>query len=124
MLYKSQSLNGSTEKKKHVYMFASHSHRYLEDVYNTDELEGKVLPGWIIGTAGAEQYTKTIQYGYLQVKVKPDGTIDTEFVPITRNSPPTVFGKGAEEITSYCFEQNRKDSQDRETKNCCCGESQ
>ena len=41
---------------KHVYVFASHSHFYMEDIYRTDAWKGKVLPGWIVGTAGAQRY--------------------------------------------------------------------
>ncbi|MGH9830318.1 MAG: hypothetical protein ACREDR_44485, partial [Blastocatellia bacterium] len=60
LLYRSYSMHG-----KHVYVFASHSHYFQEDIYNTPEHKGRVLPGWIVGTAGAEQYQQTIMYGYL-----------------------------------------------------------
>jgi hypothetical protein len=124
MLLRSQKLDGPPEGRKHVYVLASHSHQFLEDVYNTPELSGRVLPGWIVGTAGAEQYTETIHYGYLQVKVNPDGTIQTAFVEVTRNSPPKVTGSGAEEITSHCFEKNRRNSVDVRATGCGCGTSQ
>jgi hypothetical protein len=124
LLYKAQNLDGPPEKHKRVYVLASHSHQFLADIYNTPELGGRVLPGWIVGTAGAEQYTQTIQYGYLQVKVKPDGTIETQFIDVTRDSPPLVSGRGAPELTSYCFEQNRRESQDKKAADCCCGTSQ
>lgn len=73
---------------KHVYLIASHSHYYAPDIYNTPfwrERARKVVPGWIIGTAGAHRYllsagsapsAKTDIYGYLQGAVHPDGTID------------------------------------------------
>ena len=41
-----------------VYVLASHSHYYMENIYNTEHwrLHGGVLPGWIVGTAGAVRY--------------------------------------------------------------------
>ena len=43
---------------KRVYVLASHSHFYLENIFNTDYIShhGGVLPGWIVGTAGAFRY--------------------------------------------------------------------
>lgn len=73
---------------KHVYLLASHSHYYSPNIYNTaywkQHAKG-VVPGAIIGTAGAHRYAlprdadknaKTMIYGFLQGTVKPDGTID------------------------------------------------
>ena len=117
MLHDAQNLSGPAAKRKHVYVLASHSHQFLEDIYNTPELSGKVLPGWIVGTAGAQQYTETIRYGYLQVKVTPDGIIQTEFVDVKKESPP----EAAKEITSYCFSQNKTVSSNQETTGCSCG---
>jgi len=42
-------------------VLASHSHFYLENAYNTSYWNdsrhgGVVLPGWIVGTAGAVRY--------------------------------------------------------------------
>ena len=73
---------------KHVYLIASHSHYYSPNIYNTPYWQGqgnKVLPGLIIGSAGAHRYllpadadkaSKTNIYGYVQGKVYADGTID------------------------------------------------
>jgi hypothetical protein len=73
---------------KHVYLIASHSHYFAPDIYNTPFWQQKfkdILPGWIIGSAGAHRYllpkesnpaSKTNIYGYLQGTVHPDGTID------------------------------------------------
>src|SRR5579884_2824494 len=46
------------ESHKQIYVLASHSHFYMEDVFNTDywHSNGGVLPGWIVGTAGAHRY--------------------------------------------------------------------
>ena len=48
--------HAQTVAHKKVYILASHSHFYMEDVYRTDTWKGKVLPGWIVGTAGAVRY--------------------------------------------------------------------
>ena len=41
---------------KNVYVLSSHSHFYMPDVYNTNAWKGRVLPGWIVGTAGAVRH--------------------------------------------------------------------
>ena len=43
---------------KHVYLIASHSHFYSPNIFNTPywQQHGGVVPGWIIGTAGAHRY--------------------------------------------------------------------
>lgn len=76
------------QKGKHVYLIASHSHYYSPDIYDTDRWNGygkPVVPGFIIGAAGAHRYklpptakpgSKTMIYGYVQGTVHPDGTID------------------------------------------------
>jgi hypothetical protein len=97
-------LKAQTDYGKHVYIMASHAHFFEADVYNTPALKGKVLPGWIIGTAGAEQYKPNISYGYLLVEVRRDGSIGTSFVSVDRNSQPV----GADSLAGYCFEENKK----------------
>ena len=78
---------------KNVYVLASHSHFLMDNVYNTACRRGhpdEVLPGWIVGTAGAPRYRLpadvsgsaqhlTDVYGYLLATVSPDGTIEFEF---------------------------------------------
>ncbi|MDR3741665.1 MAG: hypothetical protein P4L40_21815 [Terracidiphilus sp.] len=72
---------------KHVYLLASHSHYYSPDIFHTSywESHGGVVPGIIIGSAGARRYklpatarsgAKTHIYGYLQGRVLADGSID------------------------------------------------
>jgi len=73
---------------KHVYILSSHSHYYSPNIYNTPywkQHSGPVVPGIIIGSAGAHRYqlpkeadkvSKTNIYGYLQGSVHADGTID------------------------------------------------
>ena len=73
---------------KHVYIIASHSHYFSPNVYNTGywkEHTNKVVPGWIMGAAGARRYplprgvdpaAKTNIYGFMQGIVHADGVID------------------------------------------------
>jgi hypothetical protein len=80
---------------KRVYVLASHSHFYLEQIYATDYWRdpshgGVVLPGWIVGTAGAARYplppevapgpgARAHVYGYLTGQVDADGAIAFAF---------------------------------------------
>jgi hypothetical protein len=78
---------------KHVYLIASHSHFYSPDIYDTPywQQAGLVVPGVIIGSAGAHRYllpptvskdSKTHLYGYLQAKVFEDGTVKFEMLEV------------------------------------------
>jgi hypothetical protein len=75
-------LDFKQRSSKPVYVLASHSHFYMEGIFNTEywRAHGGVLPGWIIGTAGAERYAlppnasdakaaKARVYGYLLATV-------------------------------------------------------
>ena len=95
LLFRAQNLAGPPEKQKHVYVLASHSHFFLENIYDTPEHRGQVLPGWIIGTAGAQQYRETIQYGYTRMDVLPDGTVTATFREVGADAPPLASGPGA-----------------------------
>jgi Calcineurin-like phosphoesterase len=111
-----ERLKTTQTKGKHVYILASHSHYFEQDVYNTSEHKDNVLPGWIIGTAGAEQYKPAIHYGYMLVEVRVDGTIRTSFEEVSRTSVPLLLsGPGAEQLASYCFEQNKRKEKKEET---------
>ncbi len=83
--------------KKPVYILASHSHFYMANIFNTaaNRARDGVLPGWIVGTAGAERYAlppdageasaaETNVYGYVVATVEPGGSdpIHFEFVKI------------------------------------------
>lgn len=82
---------------KHVYIIASHSHYYSPNIYNTSywkEHTNKVVPGWIIGSAGAHRYklplsaepgAKTNIYGFLRGTVHPDGVIDFNLVELSES---------------------------------------
>jgi hypothetical protein len=123
MLWDAQQLSAPAAKRKHVYVLASHSHFFRQNIYDTPEHKGRVLPGWIIGTAGAEQYKREgerIMYGYVIVEVQADGTINPQFREVTRQSPPLATGPGAEELTSFCFEKNKRAPFDVHQTNCRC----
>jgi hypothetical protein len=88
-------LNAKTAGK-HVYVLASHSHFYSPNSYETAywKQHGGVLPGIIIGSAGARRYalpsgvdkaSKTNIYGYLQGTVHGDGSIDFGMHELSEN---------------------------------------
>lgn len=106
--------------KKHVYILASHSHFYMSGIFNSDywNANGGVLPGWIVGTAGAMRYplppdankakdARQKVYGYLLGTVHRDGSIDFSFKKVNRSDVP---GPVAERYTpafaDYCFNEN------------------
>jgi hypothetical protein len=113
---------------KRVYVFASHSHLFVDNLFETDEHKGQILTGWLVGTAGAVQYREAgqpIQYGYALAAVHPDGTLDVRFREVKRDSPPLATGPGAEPLTAFCFEQNQqKPDNDAFKGNCMCGQAQ
>jgi hypothetical protein len=121
MLLKLQ--NGS---HKNVYVLASHSHYFMDGTYNTDywKSNGGVLPGWIVGTAGAERYplpenthgakaAKTNVYGYLLGTVNPEGeaasTIKFKFQELKEGDiPGDVKQRFTAKFVHQCFAGNRR----------------
>jgi hypothetical protein len=108
--------------KKNVYVLASHSHFFMEGIFNTSywHENGGVLPGWIIGTAGAVRYVlpsnagdakakKTNVYGYLLATVNPDRTIDFRFHELEeKDVPPDVVARFSQDFVHQCFAANRQ----------------
>jgi hypothetical protein len=106
---------------KGVFVFSSHSHYYLANIYNTGSWQAKgVLPGWLVGTAGAQHYAIPPQvksfthwaeneYGYVLVHVTPgsEQPVDVQFFPIRKKDvdAKTVeeFGRAA---VDFCFSDN------------------
>ena len=91
--------------KKNVYVLASHSHFVMNDAYNTACHKGDVLPGWIMGSAGAVRYRlpadralstidKTDIYAYLLGTVAPDGTISFQVREVHRSRRSGQRGEG------------------------------
>jgi hypothetical protein len=107
--------------KKNVYVLASHSHFVMNDAYNTACHKGDVLPGWIMGSAGAVRYRlpadralstidKTDIYAYLLGTVAPDGSITFQVREINQsNVPASVVKEFSDEQVKWCFEQNKSD---------------
>ncbi len=104
---------------KNVYVLASHSHFYMENIFETEDWKGKVLPGWIVGTAGAVRYqlpaeagpaqkAMTDVYGYLLATVLADGKISFEFQKLSLDD---LFkaneGHYAEPLVHWCFDENK-----------------
>jgi hypothetical protein len=123
LLFRAQNLAGPPEKRKHVYVLASHSHCFLENIYDTPEHSGQVLPGWIIGTAGAQQqYREAIQYGYARAEVLSDGNLRVRFREVGADTPPLASGPGAQELVDFCFHLNRMPLVDDAFRgDCACG---
>lgn len=105
---------------KRVYVLASHSHFYMEDVYDTAQWQGRVLPGWIVGTAGAVRYplptaagpnqkAKTAVYGYMTGTVSADGVIDFSFHELSlEDLIRTDQGKHPQATLNWCFNENKQ----------------
>lgn len=110
---------------KPVYVLASHSHFVMEGIFDTPywREHGGVLPGWIVGTAGAFRYplpaaavqakmARTHVYGYLLGTVAPAGTRDKdpirfEFRELTESSvPPSVVERFGNDFVHGCYEGN------------------
>jgi hypothetical protein len=106
---------------KNVYVLASHSHFVMENVYNTacrKRDPNDVLPGWIVGTAGAVRYrlpkdingageAKTDVYGYVLATVSKDENISFEFKQIKEEDlPETTRQNYSNEFIQSCFQGN------------------
>ena len=106
--------------RKNVYVIASHSHFVMNNIYATAcHAKDDVLPGWIVGSAGAVRYrlpqdlgeatvAKTDVYGYLLATVASDDTITFEFKPVEEKDVPAATRDlfGAAQVR-WCFEQNK-----------------
>jgi hypothetical protein len=105
---------------RNIYLLASHSHLFMEGIFNTDYWRGNggILPGWIIGTAGAVRYplpsgashakvAKTNVYGYLLATVTADHTIDFKFHELQEKEiPPEVVSRFSPDFVHQCFIAN------------------
>jgi hypothetical protein len=103
------------QTKKSVYVLASHSHYYMERIFDTLAPDRR-LPGWIVGTAGAVRYklppnsastARKDVYGYLLGTVKPDGAIQFEFQEIKETDvPDSVWQRFSPALVPWCFAHN------------------
>lgn len=105
---------------KRIYLLSASQHYFLNDLYATPywqsaEHGAVVLPGVMVGTAGAERMlapgsppdAAPGDYGYLRAEVAADGEIRFAFVPLTRaeleNAPGSDFEPG---LGKACSEGN------------------
>lgn len=117
-----QLLDAQNASKKNVYVLASHSHFYMDGIFNTEywRTHGGVLPGWIVGTAGAPRYTlpptwkdakaaETNVYGYLLGAVQADGSVKFDFQRITESHvPAAIVARYKSEFVHWCFAENHE----------------
>ncbi len=104
---------------KRVYVLASHSHFFMENVYQTADWKGRVLPGWIVGTAGAVRYRlpaeagphqkgMTDVYGYLAGTAKSDGSISFAFQKLALEDLLAANPATPEALVRWCFAENKQ----------------
>lgn len=108
------------EGHKRVYVIASHSHYFMDGIFSTEywRTHGGLLPGWIVGTAGAVRYklspdyknaraAETNVYGFLLGTVKPDGEIEFAFQKVSESDVPRpVTERFTPEFVHWCFAEN------------------
>jgi hypothetical protein len=109
------------QTEKNVYVLASHSHFFMDNVYDTAcrrPAPNTILPGWIVGTAGAVRYrlpadvtganqAKTDVYGYLIGEVHPDGTVRFQFKQLVdADVPVETRQKYTDNLVRSCFSLN------------------
>jgi hypothetical protein len=113
-------LRARDEAHKHVYVLASHSHYFMDGIFNTDywKQHGGVLPGWIVGTAGAVRYELPPNssdarialfnvYGSLLGTVQPNGEINFEFEKLEeKDIPESVTSRYGKDFVHWCFAEN------------------
>jgi hypothetical protein len=113
-------LRARDESHKHVYVLASHSHYYMDGIFNTDywKEHGGVLPGWIVGTGGARRVPLPPNtsdahgalvnvYGSLLATVQPNGEISFEFEKLEeKDIPSSVTDRYSKDFVHWCFAEN------------------
>lgn len=113
-------LRAQNDAHKYVYVLASHSHYYMDGIFNTDHWRknGGVLPGWIVGTAGAVRYALPPNssdahgalvnvYGSLVGTVQPGGEINFEFEKLSESdTPASVTSRYGKDFVHWCFAGN------------------
>jgi hypothetical protein len=103
---------------KKVYILASHSHFVMDDVYRSAYWKDQVIPGWIVGTAGAVRYrlppgvkggtiARTDVYGYLLATVMSDGSIQFEFKETTLDDLRRANPARPDALIGWCYNENK-----------------
>jgi Calcineurin-like phosphoesterase len=115
-------LDAQNKGRKRVYVLASHSHYFMDGIFNTPYWHdhGGVLPGWIIGTAGAQRYplppekssakaATTNVYGFLVATASPSGQIRFDFQHLNEHDVPVdVTARYTPQFVHWCFAENSK----------------
>lgn len=110
------------QKRNHraVYVLASHSHYFMDGIFDTEywHKHGGVLPGWIVGTAGAVRYklppdsgrahaAQTDVYGFLVGTVDTSGRIRFDFQQLSESDvPAAITSRYTPEFVHWCFAEN------------------
>lgn len=117
-------INFRDESHKPVYVLATHSHFYMENIYDTPKLKengARPLLGWIVGTGGAIRYplpdgappsAKTDIYGFLVGTVSADGTIRFSFEEVREaDVPQYVRQRYPPTLVPWCFAHNSQNTE-------------
>ena len=113
-------LRAQNDGHKRVYVLASHSHYFMDGIFNTKYWKdnGGVLPGWIVGTGGARRVPLPANsadarvalvnvYGSLLGTVQPSGEISFEFKKLEeRDIPASVSDRYGKDFVHWCFAEN------------------
>jgi hypothetical protein len=113
----------SAGPKRNVYVLASHSHFYMQGIFNIDAWpQTRRLQGWIAGTAGAVRYPlpkdargkpgdeRTNVYGYLLGTVDQNGKIEFKFQEVkAADVPSRVSQEFTPRLVNWCFAHNSED---------------
>ena len=111
------------QRHKPVYVMASHEHYYLANVYDTaywrdPAHHATVVPGWVIGTAGASRYplpegvtpgpgAREHVYGYLLGRVSKDGHIAFTFRELDEAALQSTRGDDyGDDTVKFCMANN------------------
>jgi hypothetical protein len=108
------------QNHKQVYVLASHSHYFMDGAFNTAYWRGhgEVLPGWIIGTAGAVRYELPPEagqahaamsdvYGFLLGTVDRRGRIRFDFQRLAESDiPASIRSRYTSQFVHWCFAEN------------------
>ncbi len=116
----SDLLKVRNKQHKRVYVLASHSHYFMDGTFKTDywRQHGGILPGWIVGTAGAVRYVLppdaasanaalTNVYGFLAGTVSRDGRIRFDFQRLNEaDIPAAITARYTPDFVHWCFAEN------------------
>jgi hypothetical protein len=92
----------------------------MDNIFETADWKDKVLPGWIIGTAGAQRYklppeatpaqhAQTNVYGYMIASVARDGEVSFAFERLSLEELRAISGSAyPESLIRWCYENNHQ----------------